>query len=95
LPEDNTSSLLFIRYVNISRIVPEPAQRLKFEPDPREIGYAFHRASAKIGQISADFKKCRFEVSAYLQGLHVLKKGYTNILFISVDKDTPVMILIG
>jgi len=23
---------------------------LKFEPDPREIGYAFHRAGAEIGQ---------------------------------------------
>ncbi len=29
----------------------------KFEPDPREIGFAFHRAGVEIGQISADFEK--------------------------------------
>ena len=81
LPGDNTSSLLFIRYVNISKSVSEPAQGLKFD-------------DAKIGQISAGFEKCRFEVSAYLQRPHALKKGYTNVFFISVDKDTPVLILI-
>jgi len=30
---------------------------LKFEPDPKEIGSAFHRASTDIGQISEDFER--------------------------------------
>ena len=31
-------------------------QGLKFDPDPREIGYAFRRAGAEIGQKRAFFK---------------------------------------
>ena len=38
----------------------------KFEPDPREIGYAFHRAGAEIGHVSADFERGRFEIGSYV-----------------------------
>jgi hypothetical protein len=39
--------------LNISRIALKLHCVPKYEPDPREIGYAFHRAGA-------DFEKCRF-----------------------------------
>ena len=31
-------------------------KELNFEPDPREIGFAFHRAGTDIEQISVDFE---------------------------------------
>jgi len=46
--------------LNISRIALKLHCVPKFESNPREIGYAFHRAGAEIEQISADFAKLRF-----------------------------------
>ncbi len=34
--------------------------RAKFEPDPREIGFAFHRAGTEIGQKGAFYKGLKF-----------------------------------
>jgi len=43
--------------LSISRInPPKIGGGLKFEPDPRGIGYAFHRARAEIEQKGAFFK---------------------------------------
>jgi hypothetical protein len=43
--------------LSISRINPPKfGGGLKFEPDPRETGFAFHRAGTEIGQ-KGDFTK--------------------------------------
>jgi hypothetical protein len=56
---------------------------LKFEPDPREIGYAFHGAGTEIGQKRVFFKVLRIIMEKDLEkytyhwrsGFHWISSG--------------------